>query len=96
MPHAVGLSDVATARHTKWPPLYGKPSICHDDGVTTPLHKATAAYRRAQAAVEQRRNELAEQIVRAAAEGVRQVDIVEITGYTREHVRRIVRDAGHG
>jgi outer membrane protein TolC len=70
--------------------LYGEPSICHDDPVTTPLHRATAAYRRAQVTVEQRRLDLAEQIVQAAAEGMRQVEIVEITGYTREHIRRIV------
>jgi len=76
--------------------LYGQESICHDDGVTTPLHKATAAYKRAQAVVEQRRLDLAEEIVKADRDGMRQVDIVKVTGYTREHVRRIIRDAEHG
>jgi hypothetical protein len=70
--------------------LYGQESICHDGDVTTPLHRATAAYRRAQAAVEARREELAEAIREAAAEGTKQVDIVNVTGFTREHIRRIV------
>lgn len=70
--------------------MYGQESICHDDGVTTPLHKATAAYERAKAVVETRRKELAEAIRDADRDGMKQVDIVKITGYTREHVRRIV------
>ncbi len=36
------------------------------------------------------RLELAEEIRAAAAEGMRQVDIVKATGYTREQIRRIV------
>jgi hypothetical protein len=60
------------------------------------LTEAARAYRRAERAVEQRREELAAAIVQAAADGVRQVDIVRATGYTREHIRRIVRDAEHG
>lgn len=70
--------------------MYGHPSICQDDGVTTPLHRATAAYRRAQAAVEARREELAEAIREADRDGTKQVEIVKVTGYTREHIRRIV------
>lgn len=56
------------------------------------LTEATRAYRRAEAAVEKRRAELAEAIAAAAQAGTRQVDIVRITGYTRESIRRIVRD----
>lgn len=36
------------------------------------------------------RLELAEAIREAAAAGMRQVDIVKATGYTREQIRRIV------
>lgn len=41
-----------------------------------------------------RRRDLAAAIVAAAAAGTRQTDIVRITGYTREHIRRLVRAAG--
>jgi hypothetical protein len=61
--------------------------------VSTSLQKAAAAYKRAQAIAEERRKELAAAIVEADAAGTRQVDIVAVTGYTREHVRRILRDA---
>lgn len=72
------------------------------------LEAAVRAYHAAQAAVvdaEDRlaqarldvpraRAELAEAIVRAARAGLRQVDIVKVTGYQREQVRRILRKAG--
>jgi len=48
----------------------------------------------ARAAAEQARRDLAEAIVDAAKAGMRQKDIVEATGYTRETVRRILRAAG--
>jgi CRP-like cAMP-binding protein len=54
------------------------------------LERAARAYRRAQDAAERRRLELAEVIAKAGSTGMKQVDIVRITGYTREHVRRIV------
>lgn len=57
------------------------------------LAEAARAYRRAEAAVIKRREELAEAIVAADRSGVRQVDIVRVTGYTREHIRRIVAAA---
>jgi activator of 2-hydroxyglutaryl-CoA dehydratase len=41
-------------------------------------------------AYEASRLELAEAIRETAAEGTRQVDIVNATGYTREQIRRIV------
>lgn len=40
------------------------------------------------------RVELAEAIVEAARKGMRQVDIVRVTGYTRERVRQILREHG--
>lgn len=61
--------------------------------MTTELERRARAYRRADELREQRRAELAEAIAQAAAEGVRQVDIVRQTGYTRESVRRIVAEA---
>lgn len=44
--------------------------------------------------VEAKRLDLAAAIVRAAAAGMRQRDVVAATGYSREHIRRIWRDAG--
>jgi hypothetical protein len=58
------------------------------------LLAAARRFRRAERAYEQAREELAEAIVEAALdEGVRQVKIVEATGYTREHIRRMVDKA---
>lgn len=62
--------------------------------MTDQLQTATRAYQRAQELVLRRRAELAEAIAAAAHAGTRQSEIVAITGYTREHIRRIVRDAG--
>jgi len=44
--------------------------------------------------VDRARVELAEAIVDAARSGMRQVDIVRVSGYTRESVRRILRAGG--
>jgi len=60
---------------------------------TTSLEEAARAYRRAEAALERRREELAAEIVAADQAGMRQVEIVKKTGYTRESVRRIVDNA---
>lgn len=60
---------------------------------TTSLEEAAKAYRRAEAALVRRREELAAAIAEADEAGTRQVDIVKATGYTRESVRRIVDDA---
>lgn len=54
------------------------------------LEEATRAFRRTEATLKKRRVELAAAIVRAHSEGWRQVDIVKVTGYTREHISRIV------
>jgi acyl-CoA reductase-like NAD-dependent aldehyde dehydrogenase len=48
----------------------------------------------ARAKVEQKRAELAAAIVRAARAGVRQRDLVAVTGYNRESIRRILRAGG--
>lgn len=67
---------------------------CHTRRVTDdPVLDAVRAYRRAEAAVDRRRAELADAIGEAIlAHDRRQSEIVKITGYTREHVRRICRD----
>ncbi|HEX3778496.1 MAG TPA: hypothetical protein VHX38_02435 [Pseudonocardiaceae bacterium] len=57
------------------------------------LEEAARAYRRAEKVLEERRADLAAAIVEAAASGRPQVEIVRISGYAREHVRRIVRAA---
>lgn len=58
--------------------------------MSTDLERAAKAFRRAEQVLEQRRAELAEAIVAADGADVKQVDIVRITGYTRETIRRIV------
>jgi hypothetical protein len=72
------------------------------------LTDAARAYRSAQSAVadaeaqtvevraaaERAREELASAIVEAARDGVRQVDIQRISGYSRERVRQILRAGG--
>lgn len=62
--------------------------------MTSDLEAAARAYRRAEKAHADRRVQLADAIVKAARDGVRQVDIVKITGYTRERVRQILREGG--
>ena len=48
-------------------------------------------HQRLRADLEDLRPELLDAIRAAAAEGMRQIEIVKATGYTREMVRRIVR-----
>jgi hypothetical protein len=59
--------------------------------MSTDLERAAKAFRRAEQALEQRRAELADAIRAADEAGTKQVDIVRITGYTRETVRRLVK-----
>jgi hypothetical protein len=72
------------------------------------LAAAADAYRAAQAALDEagaqvpiarhdldnRRAELAEAIVAEARKGTRQVDLIRITGLSRERVRQILRAGG--
>jgi multidrug resistance efflux pump len=72
------------------------------------LDDAANAFRQAQAAlidaraqvgeiraeVERARADLADAIVEAARSGVRQVEIVKRSGYTRERIRQLCRAAG--
>ena len=54
------------------------------------LRTTAERYRLHEAKAEVTRLELADEIRAAAGEGMRQVDIVKATGYTREQIRRIV------
>lgn len=75
-------------------PLIGHTRICHTCPVSSdPLTGALRAYRRAEAALDRRRAELADAIGEAVlVHDRRQSEVVKITGYTREHIRRICRD----
>jgi hypothetical protein len=56
----------------------------------TKVRKLGARRQELQDELDQLRPELVDAIRAAAAEGMRQIDIVKATGYTREMVRRIV------
>lgn len=58
------------------------------------LAQAVRAHNAALAAVVTSRERLYAAIADAARDGMRQSDIVDVTGYTREQVRRICRAAG--
>lgn len=58
------------------------------------LALALRAYERANTGLEAARKELRGAIVRALDGGMSQADVVRATGYTRETIRRIARDAG--
>jgi len=60
----------------------------------TDLEEAAQEYRDALKLLEIARPRLAAAIVAAARAGMRQVEIVKVSGYTREQVRRICRAAG--
>lgn len=81
MTHPVGLAE--------WPTLY--PVGASED--EREVRAVMARLKRAEAHVKAVRAEAAEVIAAKAAAGRRQVDLVRWSGYTREHIRRIVRDA---
>lgn len=62
--------------------------------MTSALQDAVEQHRRAQEAADDARQRLAAAIAEAARGGMRQVEIVKVTGYTRERVRQICRAAG--
>jgi ABC-type branched-subunit amino acid transport system substrate-binding protein len=70
--------------------------VDHDEGDrerTEPaeegLVRAAKAYRRTEKAHEEARQELKHAAVRAMAAGVKQSDVVKVTGWTREYLRRL-------
>lgn len=61
-------------------------------GVPRAEDRAAQIIAEARARVDKARAELAEAIRAADEAGMRQVDIVAVTGYSRERVRQIIRD----
>jgi activator of 2-hydroxyglutaryl-CoA dehydratase len=62
-----------------------------EEQAMTNVRTATRKYRTAQQRQEDAREQLAAAIREASAAGARQVDLVNATGYTREHIRRILK-----
>jgi hypothetical protein len=58
------------------------------------LTRALAARDRAERQLEQARAELHAAIVADLAAGVRQADLARATGYSRERIRQVAREAG--
>lgn len=69
---------------------------CDDRGMASgDLISAVRGVKRAQERLEKAREDLHEAIVVAIRDdGWKQRDVVEVTGYSREHIRRICKDAG--
>lgn len=90
MPHSLAylIASVNRVGMIDWP------SRLWHTARMTDLEKAAQEFRAATAALDAARDRLAVAIVAAAKSGARQAEIVRATGYTRETVRRICRDAG--
>lgn len=75
------------------PPLVGHLRVCETEPVTDPqLAAAHTAYKRAEKALDVKREELFKAIGEAVTQGrIKQSDVVRQLGYTREHVRRICK-----
>src|SRR3954462_15185943 len=87
-------TEDAATRHNVRHPWHAYPVCVILSGMSDRLLAAARRFRRVERAYEQARDELAACIAEAALdEGVKQVDIVKATGYTREHIRRVVDDA---
>lgn len=63
-----------------------------ESGVPRAQERAARIVADARDKVDRARAELAEEIRAADRAGIRQVDIVTATGYSRERIRQIVRD----
>ncbi|WP_157411369.1 hypothetical protein [Actinoplanes rectilineatus] len=63
-----------------------------EDGVPRAQERAARIVAEARGKVDQARADLADQIRAADRGGMRQVDIVAATGYSRERVRQIIRE----
>ncbi|MET7302179.1 hypothetical protein [Embleya sp. NPDC005575] len=64
----------------------------HPDSAGEGLIRAAKAYRRTEKAHEEARQELKRAAVRAIAAGVKQSEVVKVTGWTREYLRRLKKD----
>lgn len=63
----------------------------NEEQAMTELKAAARVHQRAQKRAEEAHARLVEVMREASDAGVRQVDIVRETGYTREHVRRLLK-----
>jgi hypothetical protein len=86
--NTLSVVDALTDCQLGWPS-----DLCDNRFVTSDLRAAAAAYRRATKRADELRSKLAEAIIEADRSGMRQVEIVGITGYTRERVRQIIRES---
>jgi hypothetical protein len=59
--------------------------------VTSEIEAAVKAYRRARKTADERYAALVDLIIKATIAGVKQADIVRITGYTRDNIRQMLR-----
>jgi len=88
----------AQRRHTMATATEDAPTPGEDSGADPAepaeesLIRAAKAYRRTEKAHEEARRELKRAAVRAMAAGVRQSDVVKVTGWTREYLRRLKKD----
>ncbi|MGC0421499.1 hypothetical protein [Embleya sp. AB8] len=64
----------------------------HPDAAEEGLIRAAKAYRRTEKAHEEARQELKRAAVRAIGAGVKQSEVVKVTGWTREYLRRLKKD----
>jgi hypothetical protein len=60
---------------------------------TAELTALARRYRKAEAALDTARAQLQEAAVKAMDEGVKQTEVAQITGWTREHLRKLKRSA---
>ena len=58
------------------------------------LVEAAEEFRRRKEEFDLARTKLADAMIEAARAGLPQTEIIKISGYTREHVRRILREGG--
>lgn len=87
MPNQLGAQWVGT--------IYLANHVCNTrrvDELRERLAAATQARHDADAQVETVRAELYDAIAEALAAGIRQTEVVHITGYTRERIRQIMKD----
>jgi hydrogenase maturation factor len=86
MPHVTDRLEIAAAAYRE--------AIAEEAEAKAAMQEAQARRAAAGARVMQARAPLAEAIVEAARAGRRQVEIARVSGYNREHIRRICRAAG--
>ena len=85
------LCQTCLAYKLVWPTVCGIIAIMVTTDPAEPIKAAVAAHRRAAKRAEQTLAALHAAIAEAASQGVRQTELVKITGYTRERIRQICR-----